>query len=250
MFHELRRPAIIAHRGASAHAPENTMAAFELAAQQGATAIELDVQLSADDELVVFHDVTLGRVTNGAGSVSTKALSELRKLDAGSHFGPQFRGQRIPLLEEVFTALGKKLLFNVHVKSYPGARRGLVQRVCDLIRRQGVQDRVCLSSFNPRDLSGAARQLPDVPRCLLAARGWLGAWARSFGFTFSDYAALHPHISDVSPQQIQRVHRLGKRLHAWTVNDPDVIARLATWGADGVLTDDPAAAVRALGRSL
>ena len=134
----------------------------------------------------------------------------------------------------------------MHLKSYPGSRPGLVQRVCELIRRQALQDRVFLSSFNPADLAEAARVLPEVPRCLLAARGWLGAWARSFGFSFGNFAALHPHMTDVTQAEIQRVHRLGRRLHAWTVNDPADMARLASWGVDGILTDDPGAARRAL----
>jgi glycerophosphoryl diester phosphodiesterase len=250
MLRELARPAVIAHRGASAQAPENTMAAFELAAQQGAHAIELDAQLTADLQLVVFHDVTLGRCTDGDGRLAQTPLAELRELDAGSNFAAEFRGQRIPLLEEVLSSFGRKLLINVHIKSYPGSRRGLVGRVCDLIRRHALQDWVFFSSFNPLELGSAARILPEVQRCLLAARGLLGAWARSFGFSFGDYAALHPHAHDVSPQQVRRVQRLGRRLHAWTVNDPDEVVRLAAWGVDGVLTDDPAAALQALGRRL
>lgn len=224
------------------------MAAFELAAQAGAAAIELDAQLTADDELVVFHDITLKRSTNGEGRISERSLAELRSLDAGGHFSPEFRGERIPVLEEVLIALGKRLLINIHIKSYPGSRPGLVQHVCDLIDRHSLNDRVFFSSFRPADLARASKLLPETPRCLLAARGWLGAWARSFGFSFGDYAALHPHWTDISPQQVLRVHRLGRRLHAWTVNDAAEIARLAEWGVDGILTDDPRAALQALGR--
>ncbi len=247
MFRELPCPAIIAHRGASARAPENTMAAFELAAAEEANAIELDAQLTADDQLVVFHDVGLSRSTNGEGRVARKSIAELRELEVGGQFGPEFRGQRIPLLQDVLDLLGRKLLINVHIKSYPGARPGLVKHVCDLIRQLGLQERIFLSSFNPSDLGEAARLVPEVPRCLLAARGWLGAWARSFGFSFGGYAALHPHLSDVTPQQIRRVHRLGRRLHAWTVNDPSDMARLVAWGVDGILTDDPGSGAARLG---
>jgi glycerophosphoryl diester phosphodiesterase len=246
MFRDLPRPLVIAHRGASAHAPENTMAAFELAAQQGAHAIELDAQLTADNQLVVFHDIQLARSTDGDGALSSKTLAEVRELDAGKQYGPGFRGQRIPLLEEVCAALARRLFVNVHIKSYPGSRPGLVEHVCDLIVRQALHGRVFLSSFNPLDLQEAARRLPDIPRCLLAGRGWLGAWARSFGFFFGEYAALHPHASDVNAREVQRVHRMGRRVHAWTVNDPQGITRLADWGTDGVITDDPAMALRAL----
>jgi glycerophosphoryl diester phosphodiesterase len=248
MLRDLPRPIVIAHRGASAHAPENTMAAFDLAAREGAAAIELDAQLTADDQLVVFHDVTLKRCTDGQGRVSEKSLAELRPLDAGSRFSPEFRGERIPLLEEVLASLGRRLLVNIHIKGYPGSRPGLVGRICDLIRRLNLGDGVFFSSFNPADLRRASKLLPATPRCLLAARGWPGAWARSFGFTFGDYTALHPHWRDVGPRQVVRVHRLRRRVHAWTVNDPAEIARLADWGVDGILTDDPGAALQALGR--
>lgn len=224
------------------------MAAFALAVQAGADAIELDAQLTADDELVVFHDITLSRSTDGTGRVTERTLSELEELDAAAHSAVEFRGQRIPRLSDVLAAFASKLLFNIHIKSYPGSRPGLVQHVCELIRRHSFQSRTFISSFSPADLGQAAKLLPEVPRCLLAARGWLGTWARSFGFSFGDYAALHPHFQDVSVQQVLRVHRLGRRLHAWTVNEPAEIARLAAWGVDGILTDDPAAAIQALER--
>ena len=249
MFRDLPRPLVIAHRGASAHAPENTIAAFEVAAKQGANAIELDAQLSADDQPVVFHDLTLGRTTDGEGRLSQKSVAELRELDAGRRFGPQFAGQRIPLLDEVFSALGRRILINVHLQSYPGGRPRLVEMVCELIERHHLQGRVFLSSFNPLDLGRAKRLLPEAAGCLLAAPGWLGAWARSFGFSFGSYAALHPNVKDVNPQQVSRLHRLGRRLHAWTANDPSTVARLRMWGADGLFTDDPQMACRALGLS-
>jgi glycerophosphoryl diester phosphodiesterase len=95
-------------------------------------------------------------------------------------------------------------------------------------------------------LRRAAKLLPEVPRALLAIRGWRGAWARSFGFAFGDYAALHPHVADASAQQVQRAHKLGRRVHAWAVNDPADCRRLRDWGADGIITDDPKAAMIAL----
>lgn len=250
MLASLPRPIVFAHRGASARAPENTFAAFALAVQDGAAAIELDARLTADGRVVVIHDATLDRTTNGSGRVLDKTAAELREMDAGSHFSAQFRGERIPLLEEVFEALGKLPLVNVQLKPEWNTGRDLVREVCGIVRRHGLQSRVLLSSFHAPSLKAAARLLPDLPLGLLAVRGWAGAWARSFGFTFGDYAALHPHLADASPQQVQRVHRLARRVHVWTVNDPAEVARLAEWNVDGILTDDPKAALRALGRSL
>jgi glycerophosphoryl diester phosphodiesterase len=116
--------------------------------------------------------------------------------------------------------------------------------VCTLVKKCGLQNRVMFSSFFASNLSKAGACLPDVPRGLLAFNGLLGAWARSFGFAFGIYQALHPNLKDVTPQQVQRVHRLKRRIHVWTVNAADDMRRLFHWGVDGIFTDDPQLAVR------
>ena len=248
MLNDLRRPVIFAHRGASAHAPENTLAAFELAHTEGTDAIEVDTKLTADGQVVVLHDQTLERTTDGTGPVAQKTLAELRALDAGSTFSEKFRGERIPLLEEVFESLGKKLFINVEMTSYSTALDGLVGKVCELVRKCGLEERILFSSFVAANLRKAGQLLPNVPRGLLAAKRWKGAWARSFGFSFGDYVALHPYFTDVDAREVQRVHRLKRRIHVWTVDCPEAIASLSAWGADGIFTDDPALALRVLGR--
>jgi glycerophosphoryl diester phosphodiesterase len=114
--------------------------------------------------------------------------------------------------------------------------------------KHGLEGRVLFSSFSAANLKKAFRLLPCVPRGLLVFEGWAGAWARSFGFTFGDYAALHPSIKDVNMQQIQRVHRLKRRVHTWTANKVEVIRHLQEWDVDGIYTDDPLMALQALGR--
>ena len=112
------RPLIYAHRGASALAPENTLAAFLLAQRLGADGIELDVMLTADNQLIVIHDDTVDRTTNGHGKVAEMPLAALRDLDAGSYFGEAYRGEKLPTLAEVYEALGGKLRINVELKNY------------------------------------------------------------------------------------------------------------------------------------
>lgn len=238
------RPCIFAHRGASAHAPENTLAAFELALQQGAPAIEMDVKLSADGHVVVIHDPTVDRTTNGKGKVARLSLAELRALDAGSFFSEKYRGEKIPTLEEVFDLIGKRALINIELTNYTTPRDSLVEEVCRLVREHHMEENVLFSSFLPRNLHQAAILLPEVPRGLLALEGWKGLWMRSFQFFFGNYQALHPYVSDVTPQQIASVHRIGRRVHVWTVNDAEWIRRLLKWGADGIFTDDPPLALR------
>jgi glycerophosphoryl diester phosphodiesterase len=116
---------VIAHRGASAYAPENTLAAFQLAAEQGADAIELDVDLTRDGHVVVMHDATIERTTNGHGRVHDLALDEIRQADAGVWKGVAFKGERVPLLQEVFEAVGQQLLINVEIKDMSLLGNGL-----------------------------------------------------------------------------------------------------------------------------
>lgn len=246
MLASLPRPIIFAHRGASARAPENTLSSFKLAEAEGANAIELDAKLSADGEVVVLHDPTLERTTNGSGRVGDYSWNALRALDAGSHFSATFRGERIPLLYEVFEVFGKRLLINVELTNYRTPHDLLVQKVCALVRRHALEGAVIFSSFLASNLAQAAQLLPEVPRSLLAKPGWRGAWARSFVFSFGDFVALHPHFTDVSRHQVQRVHRLKRRIHAWTVNGLKQMQLLAEWGVDGISTDDPTLALAAV----
>ncbi len=249
MLASLPQPIIFAHRGASAHAPENTLAAFELALAQNADAIELDVKLSADGQAVVIHDPTVDRTTGSHGRVKKLSLAQLRSLDAGSFFSEKYRGEKIPTLEEVFETVGKRTFINVELTNYTTPRDQLVEMVCMLIKKFGLQERVMFSSFFALNLSKARAYLPDVPIGLLAFRGWLGAWARSFGFAFGKYHALHPYVTDVTSQQVQRVHRLNRRIHVWTVNAADDMHRLFHWGVDAIFTDDPQLAVQVRGES-
>ena len=247
MLTSFPQPVIFAHRGASAHAPENTLAAFELALAQNADAIELDVKLSADEQVVVIHDPTVERTTGSLGRVKDLSLADLKALEAGSFFSAKYQGEKIPTLEEVFEVVGKRTFINVELTNYNTPRDQLVETVCMLVKKFGLQKRVMFSSFFASNLSKARAYLPDVPRGLLAFNGLLGAWARSFGFAFGRYQALHPYLKDVTPEQVQRVHRLSRRVHVWTVNAADDMRRLFHWGVDAIFTDDPQLAVQVRG---
>jgi glycerophosphoryl diester phosphodiesterase len=239
-------PLILAHRGASANAPENTMAAFELALEQGAHGFELDAKLSADGEVVVIHDPSVERTTNGQGRVSQLNLTDLRELDAGSFFSDQFKGEKIPTLAEVFETLGERAIINVELTNYKTPRDGLADKVCELVQRFGLQDSVLFSSFLPSNLKRTRSLLPDARCGLLALGGWIGWWARSFGFNFGDYQVLHPALPDTTPQQVARVHRLKRYINVWTVNAAEDMRRLIDWGVDGIITDDSKLAMEVL----
>lgn len=247
MLESLAQPIVFAHRGASAYAPENTLASFELAIQQGADAIELDAKLSADGHAIVIHDLTVNRTTGAEGRVQDMSLAQLRALDAGSTFSTKFHGEKIPLLEEVFEAFGKRTFINVELSNHETPEDHLVETVCMLVKKFNLQKRILFSSFHPRSLRKAAGLLPDVPRGLLANDGFRALWIRSFIFYFGNYQALHPHLWTTSPQQVKRVHRLGRRVHVFTVNEEAHIRKLFRWGVDGIFTDDPPLALRVRG---
>ncbi|MBI5294175.1 MAG: glycerophosphodiester phosphodiesterase [Chloroflexi bacterium] len=248
MFENFPNPVLFAHRGASAHAPENTLPAFELALQQGADGVELDVKLTADGHVIVMHDATVDRTTDGHGRVRDLTLADFRKLDAGSYYSEAYRGTKVPTLDEVFAAIGPRCVINVELTNYTTPRDALVEKVCALVERHALQGRILFSSFFAGNLRKAASLLPSVPRGLLALDGWKGAWARSFGFMFGEFQSLHPYITDVNAPQVSRVHRLKRRIHVWTANSVEEVTRLKNWGVDGIFTDDPQTAVRALGR--
>ncbi len=241
MLNRLPSPIIFAHRGASAHAPENTIAAFELAHQQGADAIELDVKLSADGIPVVIHDSTVDRTTDGSGRVVNLELAALQELDAGE-------GQRIPTLDEVFASVGGKLLINVELTNYKTPNDQLVEKVVDVVEKHALAESIIFSSFFSRNLKRATQFLHQTPCGLLALPGLLGWWGRSYGFRLGDYQAMHPNLKDTTSQQIERIHRMGRRVHVWTVNAAEEMHQLADWNVDGIITDDPQLAVKTLER--
>ncbi len=242
------RPAVIAHRGASAHAPENTLAAFELAVAQGADAIEFDVKLTRDGHVVVLHDQTVDRTTDGRGDLREFPLEALRQLDAGARFADRFRGERIPTLEEVFEAVGRRILINIELTNYATPLDGLVPAVAALVKKFGLEERVLFSSFYPHNLRRAKRLLPQVPCGLLTWAGWMGWWGRTRGWRSRLYEALHPNVRDVEAGLVERVRAGGRRVHVWTVNAEADLERMLAAGVDGVFTDDPPLALRLLRR--
>lgn len=233
------RPLIIGHRGASALAPENTLAAFRLALEHGADGIELDAKLSLDSQVVVIHDQTVDRTTIGKGKVKELTLAQLKQLDAGNFFDSQFAAEPIPTLEEVFDEFGGKILINVELTNYASPFDALPDLVADLVIRFELQDRVLFSSFHPLNLVRIRRRLPDTPCAILTQAGADGRWMRGFWGRLAAPKIVHPYFTDVTGDYLAHEHRLGRRVNVWTVNDPETMRRLFNLGIDGIITDDP-----------
>jgi len=230
-------PLVIAHRGASMYAPENTFAAFDLAVAMGADAIELDTMLSADGTPVVIHDQTLERTTDGNGNISSKMVDEIKLLDAGSFFDKRFAGERVPTLEEVFSTVGQKIMINVELNNYASPFDRLPEIIVDLIRKNDLSERVLLSSFNPITLMRAQRAGPEIRRAALFGRG--PQFVRFIFEAFTTYSSVHPEVSLVNQKTVSRHHDAGQKVNVWTVNDETEMMKLLSMGVDGLITDAP-----------
>lgn len=249
MWTDLPSPVVVGHRGDKSYAPENTLSSFEQAIRKGADAIEFDVKLTADGQVIVLHDQTVDRTTNGTGNVAKLPLAALRSLDAGVQFPGQFPGERIPTLDEVFETVGKRIFLNIELTNYSTLNDSLVPKVVEQVKKYNLQDRVLFSSFFARNLRKARLLLPEVPRGLLTLPGWMGIWGRYFGWRGS-YAALNSYVTDVNARLVNRVHAAGKWVNAWTVTTEEDIKRMIRLGVDGIITDDPALALHLLGRGM
>lgn len=222
------KPKIIAHRGASAHRPENTLAAFQLALDQGADGIELDVMLSADGEMVVIHDEEVDRTTNGHGKVRNLTLNQLKALDAG-------QGESIPTLAEVLDRFGGKFLINIELKNYASILDALPVKVAHLVASRHMAASVLISSFNPINLPRFRQHCAGAKVGLLILPGKIKHWLwRMFRVD-----ALHPHYQDVDALLVSAVQGRGREVNVWTVDDPDQICRLTNLGVDSIITNDP-----------
>jgi len=246
MLHNLPRPTVFAHRGSSLHAPENTLAAFELAIQHGADAIELDVKLTKDKSIVVIHDQTLDRTTGKSGKVGESTLAELRTLEAGSHFNESFRGEPIPTLQDVFAQIGTRIYYNVELTNYASPLDSLPELVARLVKEHNLEEYILFSSFNPIALIRVRRRLPNVPVGLLALPGSQGRLPRSpIGYLFG-YQALHVETSDAVQSFVDTIHEKKRRINVYTVNLETDMRRLYQMGVDGIFTDDPPLAKQVL----
>ena len=234
------RVRIIAHRGASAVAPESTAAAIREAVRAGADMVELDVQMTRDGRLVVFHDDRLERTTTGKGRVGTARYAELRLLDAGRWFHPRFAGQRVLLVSQALRLIPRRMRVNLELKR-TRHRQALLSRLRRLMRRAGMGPRVLVSSFDPALLAPLART--RLPRALICRRRPEPSLRAAIRLGCKSW---HPFHALATPRRVALAHRAGLRVQAWTVEEAALARRLRRAGVDGLFTNDPARLRRAL----
>ncbi len=221
--------AIIGHRGACAHEPENTLRSVQRAIDDAADMIEIDVRL-VDGEVIVIHDDTLGRTTDGSGPLYEKSFQQLRELDAG-------RGEKIPTLQEVLDLTLDKLTLNIEIKDTQ-----VTPAVCELLMRapELYPARIIISSFYTEAIREARKLLPNVPIGVLARNDpadieEMFALAKEL-----DAVSVHPNVNSVSEQMVEVAHSADHMVLPYTARTPEQLQRLLDCGADGCFADDPA----------
>lgn len=268
---------VIAHRGASAYAPENTLAAFALAEEMGADWVELDCRLSRDGEVVVMHDEELDRTTNGSGYVRETSLHEMKQLDAGEWFEPKFRGERVPSLEQallqskwkmgvyieiknsaddeplmrdIFDLAGPLQKHNTHFRQDSMAliersetrNLELTRKVIELVRMHKMTRHVVVQSFSPIVVAVMAIEAPEIRVEFLGMDDpdHFLSWEEylRWGYLFN-VDGFNVPLESLSPGRLAAFHKAKKSVSVWTLNDVEEMKTALSWGVDGIITDKP-----------
>ena len=248
---------IWAHRGASGYAPENTLASFQMAIDMGADGVELDIQLTKDGEIVVIHDETVDRTTDGTGWVKDLTLAEIKKLNAnyqngmnmgsingkakkvnGSVVYPEYEFVEIPTMQEVFELIKPtELIINIEIKTGIVFYPDIEKKIIDMVKEYGMEKRVCYSSFNHYTVMKVKELDPSAEVGFLYADGPIDMPAYGIKHGVN---ALHPALYNLQyPGFVEECKKAGLKLHVWTVNEDKYMEQCAKYGIDAVITNYP-----------
>lgn len=237
---------VISHRGANVYAPQNTLPAFQRALDIGVDGFETDVHLSQDGTLVLCHNYTIDKTSNGKGSISQMSIGQLKAHDFGTYFSPKFAGTQIPTLREFLELIkqnGGLRVLNIELKSPRANETSIVRDTIDMVKEFDLFDSLILSSFDPKLLVEAKRIDPTVKTGFL--------YSPNSKVIFRVYRnplevakelkadALHPFSMYVNAELVRKTHEAGMTMNVWTVNSPRAIKRFASFGVDGIITDYP-----------
>ncbi len=229
----------IAHRGASGMAPENTLAAIDRAIKLGVDLVEIDLRVTGDGRLVVIHDSTVDRTTNGHGAVKDITLEEIRKLKAGAWFDPPFSRERVPILEEVLDLTRKNALLLVEIKA-----KAISGLLVEAIKELKASEEVVVQSFHPDSIQQVRELEPRIPAALLVGRfpvghtRWRGRTLVKNSLAVGANALAISHHA-VTPSLVEEVHLRGLALWTWTVDEEMAMQKMIQTGADGIITNHP-----------
>jgi glycerophosphoryl diester phosphodiesterase len=242
-------PLVIAHRGDSAHRPENTLAAYASALELGASAVEIDVQLTRDGRVVVIHDPTLDRTTSGRGDVRQLTLAEVRAVSAGypSRFGSAFQGEHVPTLAEVLTLLRDRARTMIEIKkeSVSDDEAGGIEALTVAeVRRLGVGDKVALISFDQRAIVRLRRLAPEISRGRIFSRTTPQALVEEALASGSE--VVLPHKSSLGDELVASAKAAGIKVATWVVDEPEELRQLARFNLYGVGANRPGVLIDAI----
>ncbi len=238
-FSTTKKVLLFGHRGACGEAPENTLSAFQLALSAGMDGIEFDLRLCRSGEVVVVHDATIARITGTRAPVSAYTYEELKKLDVGRWFSERFQGERVPLFEEVIELFADKLIFDLELKGKSIHTDGLEEKVVQIIKKRGLEERVIISSFNPMILLRILMLDPSLKIGLnFLDDSW--HWLRKIWFAyFSHPFSVHPTANLVDQFIIEFARKRNALIIPWKANKESEIKRLLEIGVDGIISDYP-----------
>lgn len=238
----------VSHRGASAYAPEHTIAAYEMGEKMHGDYIELDLQMTKDGHLIAMHDVTLDRTTDGTGSIKDYTLNEIKQLDAGSWFNEkypyaskaEYEGLKVPTLEEVFKKFGKNNSYYIETKSpdvYPGMEKELLR----LVEKYKInKDKLLVQSFSPQSLKVMNELDPSIKLVQLISYKANAEITNEEIMEIKQYAmGIGPNHTYLNEEYVQKVVNSGLELHPYTVNDKERMKQLINWGVTGMFTNHP-----------
>jgi glycerophosphoryl diester phosphodiesterase len=231
---------ILAHRGASILAPENTAASFQLAIDMGVDGVEFDVQMTKDEELVIIHDEKVDRTTNGKGYIKDFTLQEMKALDAGMSFSEKYKGEKILTLEEALEIVKECDMINIELKNGLIQYPDLEKKVISIVRSYKLDKKVLLSSFNHYSIHKISKIAPDIMTGILYGEILYNPWdyARYVGSN-----AINPHYLCISGEIIKQSHKNGIKVHVYTVNNEEDITKMINEGVDTIITDYPERAI-------
>ena len=231
---------IIAHRGASKHAPQNTLSAFEKAIEMDADMIELDVHLSKDGEIVVMHDADVDSTTDGSGKLSEMSLEEIKRLDTGSPFGEEFAGETVPTLEEVLETTNGETELNIELKTRSGKNEGIEEKVLGLLEEHQMEDEVLISSFSFESVEKVKNLNSNISVGLLYLTLPLTSWhSRRIHKKYPWADAAHPWHRTIGKRHVRKLHEMGVEVNVWTVDGERNIRKMLESGVDGIITNSP-----------
>ncbi|MFB6468882.1 glycerophosphodiester phosphodiesterase [Cytobacillus sp. Hz8] len=238
---EQRQVDNVAHRGASGYAPENTIAAFDKAVEMKADYIEIDVQRSKDGKLVIIHDTTVDRTTDGTGKVKDLTFEQLRALDAGSFKGEQFKGEKIPTFDEILDRYHGKTGILIELKTpelYPGIEESVAQELKERNLDHPQNEKIIIQSFNFESMEKMNELLPKVPiGVLTSSQADASEQALKEFSAYADY--FNPSYGIVSEDLVEQVHSLGLKISSWTVSNQETANFLLSMDVDAIITNYP-----------